>query len=116
MVTGETNSLFLTDKELSDYLMDNKDWREVKNFTVCRMDKNWYEKKVIRCTDEEFYVFLKSNPEWSKRIPPPLTTGVIGDLNWREKLRKTSPGFCDLMKNKFAPLSPESSEFRQKWG
>ena len=117
MVTGKTKSLFCTDAELSDYLLENTKWSEVKSFTVHRIDKDWCEKKVVRFTDEEFYVFLKSNPDWIKRVPPPLTTGVLGgDWNWRDKLRKTNPGFCDMMKNKFSPMAPESSEFRQKWG
>lgn len=115
--TEEIKSLFFSDNELEEYLIENKDWREVKSITVHKIQKDWYEKKVIRVTDEELYVFLKENPQWIKRIPPPLTTGVLGgDWNWREKMRKTHPGFCDMMKNKFSPMAPEKSEFRQKWG
>ena len=114
--TEEVKTIFMDYTEIKDYLKKNKGWEQVKNFNILKEHTDWAETKVFRGTEEELFVYLKEHPDWYKRIPPPIVTACIGDFNWREKLKRSQPEFANIMKNKIAPLAPEGSELRQKWG
>ena len=116
MKTGEIKSVFIVDNKLNEFYNSNPDWSYCKNHILYNTkSKNWRETKEFFGTIEDAYVYVKEHPKWSLRQPVKTTTGIIGDWNWRERLKREQPEFAEMMKSK-SRLAPRGSEFVQKWG
>ena len=60
------------------------------------------ETKEFRMTIKDYEQWRIDNPDWDKDwMAGVASVGEVGD--WRDKMRKTHPGWTDIMKNKILP-------------
>tara|TARA_B100000035_G_scaffold179917_1_gene153468 strand:+ start:86 stop:349 length:264 start_codon:yes stop_codon:yes gene_type:complete len=74
------------------------------------------EQKDVRVPITEWDQWKVDNPDWDRDWSDPSTcpnSGEVGD--WRDKMRKTHPGFHDIMRNKIAPKAPTNDSITQKY-
>lgn len=65
----------------------------------------------------EWDQWKQDNPDWTRDWSDPSTlpgsTEMVGD--WRDKMKKTHPGWADIMKNKIIPKAPRNKSITDKW-
>ena len=80
------------------------------------INKETGEQKEVRMTMTEWIQWSNDNPDWKRDWSDPSTcpgSGEVGD--WRDKMRKTHPGFHDIIKNKVVPKAPTNDSISQKY-
>ena len=74
------------------------------------------EQKSVVLSVHDWDQWKVDNPDWDRDWSDPSTcpnSGEVGD--WRDKMRKTHPGFHDIMRNKIAPKAPTNDSITQKY-
>jgi hypothetical protein len=75
------------------------------------------EQKEVIMSITEWDQWKIDNPEWHRDWSDPSTvpgsTEMVGD--WRDRMRKTHPGWSDIMKNKIIPKAPRNKSITDKW-
>ena len=65
------------------------------------------EKKELVMTMVEYVQWCKDNPDWLRDYSDPSTMPGVGEVGeWKDKLRKSKPGWNDVLKK--AQKSPGS--------
>lgn len=75
------------------------------------------EQKEVSMSITEWDQWKQDNPDWTRDWSDPSTlpgsTEMVGD--WRDKMKKTHPGWADIMKNKIIPKAPRNKSITDKW-
>jgi hypothetical protein len=75
------------------------------------------EQKEVIMSVTEWDQWKIDNPDWTRDWSDPSTvpgsTEMVGD--WRDKMKKTHPGWADIMKNKIIPKAPRNKTITDKW-
>ena len=74
------------------------------------------EQKDVVLSVHEWDQWKADNPDWTRDWSDPSTcpnSGETGD--WRDKMKKTHPGWADIMKNKVIPKAPRNKTITQKY-
>lgn len=75
------------------------------------------EQKEVSMSITEWDQWKQDNPDWTRDWSDPSTlpgsTEMVGD--WRDRMKKTHPGWADIMKNKIIPKAPRNKTITDKW-
>lgn len=75
------------------------------------------EQKEVTMSITEWDQWKQDNPDWTRDWSDPSTlpgsTEMVGD--WRDRMKKTHPGWADIMKNKIIPKAPRNKTITDKW-
>lgn len=74
------------------------------------------EQKEVVLSVHDWEQWKKDNPEWDRDWSDPSTcpsSGEVGD--WRDKMKKTHPGFHDIIKNKIGSKAPRNRTIHDKY-
>lgn len=74
------------------------------------------EQKEIVISVHDWDQWKTDNPDWTRDWSDPSTlpgSGEVGD--WRDKMKKTHPGFHDIIRNKIGAKSPRNRTIHDKY-
>ena len=74
------------------------------------------ETKEVSMSVHDWDKWKEDNPEWTRDYSDPSTCPASGEVGeWRDKMRRTHPGFHDIIKNKVVPKAPTNDSISQKY-
>ena len=72
------------------------------------------EKKELSMTVAEYSKWREENPNWDKDWSAGVAgVGEVGE--WRDKMKKTHPGFHDIISNKIGAHAPRNRTIHDKY-
>jgi hypothetical protein len=80
------------------------------------VNKQTGEQKEVVLSIHDWDQWKQDNPDWERDWSDPSTlpgSGEIGD--WRDKMKKTHPGFHDIIRNKIGVKSPRNRTIHDKY-
>jgi hypothetical protein len=80
------------------------------------VNKQTGEQKEVVLSIHDWDQWKKDNPDWERDWSDPSTlpgSGEVGD--WRDKMRKSHPGFHDIIKNKIGAHDPRNRTIHDKY-
>ena len=80
------------------------------------VNKQTGEQKEVVLSIHDWYQWKQDNPDWERDWSDPSTlpgSGEVGD--WRDKMKKTHPGFHDIIRNKIGAKAPRNRTIHDKY-
>ena len=80
------------------------------------VNKQTGEQKEVVLSIHDWDQWKKNNPDWERDWSDPSTlpgSGEVGD--WRDKMKRTHPGFHDIIKNKIGAKAPRNRTIHDKY-
>ena len=80
------------------------------------VNKQTGEQKEVVLSIHDWDQWKQDNPDWGRDWSDPSTvpgSGEVGD--WRDKMKKTHPGFHDIIRNKIAVKDPRNKTITDKY-
>ena len=74
------------------------------------------EQKDVKISVHDWDQWKIDNPDWDRDWSDPSTCPASGEVGeWRDKMKKTHPGWADIMKNKVVPKAPRNKTITDKY-
>ena len=74
------------------------------------------EQKSVVLSVHDWDQWKEDNPDWTRDWSDPSTCPASGETgDWRDKMKKTHPGWADIMKNKVVPKAPRNKTITDKY-
>ena len=80
------------------------------------VNKQTGEQKEVVLSIHYWDQWKQDNPDWERDWSDPSTlpgSGEVGD--WRDKIKKTHPGFHDIIRNKIGAKAPRNRTIHDKY-
>jgi hypothetical protein len=80
------------------------------------VNKQTGEHKEVVLSIHDWDQWKQDNPDWERDWSDPSTlpgSGEVGD--WRDKMKKTHPGFHDIIRNKIGAKAPRNRTIHDKY-
>jgi hypothetical protein len=80
------------------------------------VNKETGEQKEVVLSIHDWDQWKQDNPGWERDWSDPSTlpgSGEVGD--WRDKMKKTHPGFHDIIRNKIGAKAPRNRTIHDKY-
>lgn len=80
------------------------------------VNKQTGEQKEVVLSIHDWDQWKQDNPDWERDWSDPSTLPGSGEVGeWRDKMKRTHPGFHDLIRNKIGAKAPRNRTIHDKY-
>lgn len=80
------------------------------------VNKQTGEQKEVVLSIHDWDQWKQDNPDWERDWSDPSTLPGSGEVGeWRDKMKKTHPGFHDIIRNKIGANAPRNRTIHDKY-